>query len=583
VETTTQPKPTAAEAQRPLAGPDAGPPSPFSQQWVRITKQEHIDLTARASYWEAQHARAKSEIDKLRQEVALKDAKIKDLQNRLFGKKSEKKRPLKSERDDQANTASKRKRGQQPGSAGHGRTKRPDLPIIADEQDLDENRKRCPTCGLPHLPNPALDEYSDVIEVEVKAHVRRIRRPAYTRNPGCTCEATPAILSAPPPARLIPRSDYGVSFWVEVILSKYLYGQPTHRALQDLRDQGLPVSPGTLSGGLQAIAPLFEPIVEALYCKQMSESLFHNDETRWEVFVELPGKIGTRWYLWVTRSPSVVFYCIDPSRSAAVPGAHFAGLQAQQAIIVCDRYSAYKKLARLALNILLAFCWAHVRRDFLDAGRAFAELQQWALDWKERIGALYHLNQLRLEQWAPERPIGEQCAGFHQHHAALQGQMQDMHKEATRVLAQADAPGAGLSKSARTQQNKVLSSLLDHWSGLSVFVDHPEVPMDNNRGENSIRTPVTGRKNYYGSGSIWSAELAATLFAILQTLVLWGINPRHWLLDYLTACAEHGASPPAQIDAFLPWAMDDARRADLRRPYACRAPPAEPLPIGEDT
>jgi hypothetical protein len=67
-------------------------------------------------------------------------------------------------------------------------------------------------------------------------------------------------------------------------------------------------------------------------------------------------------------------YCIDPSRGAAIPGAHFAGLQAQQAIIVCDRYSAYKKLARLALNILLAFCWAPMRRDFLDAGRAFAEL-----------------------------------------------------------------------------------------------------------------------------------------------------------------------------------------------------------------
>jgi transposase len=141
-------------------------------------------------------------------------------------------------------------------------------------------------------------------------------------------------------------------------------------------------------------------------------------------------------------------YCIDPSRGAAIPGAHFAGLQAQQAIIVCDRYSAYKKLARLALNILLAFCWAPMRRDFLDAGRAFAELQEWALEWKERIGTLYHLNQLRLEQWAPERPIGEQCAGFHQHHAALLGRMQDMHEEATRVLAQAGAPGAGLLKIA---------------------------------------------------------------------------------------------------------------------------------------
>ena len=40
-------------------------------------------------------------------------------------------------------------------------------------------------CGLPHRRNPALDEHSDVIEVEVRAHIRRYARPAYTRNPGC--------------------------------------------------------------------------------------------------------------------------------------------------------------------------------------------------------------------------------------------------------------------------------------------------------------------------------------------------------------------------------------------------------------
>jgi transposase len=328
----------------------------------------------------------------------------------------------------------------------------------------------------------------------------------------------------------------------------------------------------------------------------MSEQLFHNDETRWEVFVEIEGKVGTRWYLWVTRSPSVVFYCIDPTRSAAVPGAHFAGLQHDQVIIVCDRYSAYKKLARLADNILLAFCWAHVRRDFLDAGRAFAELEQWALEWKGRIGTLYHLNRLRLEQWDPERALTEQSAAFNQYHEALQAQLQCMHEEATRVVAQNDdgahnegtpsAPAAELSKSARTKQEKVLASLLEHWSGLTVFVEHPEVPMDNNRAENAIRNPVTGRKNYYGSGSVWSAELAATLFSILQTLVLWGINPRHWLRLYLQACAEHGGQAPRSIDRFLPWAMDEARRAALSRPYPSHAPPAsssEPVPIHDSS
>ncbi|MCP3883611.1 MAG: IS66 family transposase [Sulfitobacter sp.] len=532
-------------------------------------------------------------MEALKQENIRKDAKIKDLQSRLFGKKSEKYSRLKSEKGGKADTPSKRKRGQQPGRPGHGRTQRPDLPVVHDEIDLADADKCCRICGLPYRPNPALDEHSEVIEVVVKAHVRRIRRPAYTRNPGCTCDDTPAIITAPPPPRLIPRSPYDASVWVEVILGKYRYGQPSNRYLQDLSDQGLPVSPGTLAGGLQTLAPLFEPVLEALYCKQMSEWLFHNDETRREVFVAIEGKVGTRWYLWVTRSQSVIFYCIDPSRSAAVPGAHFAGLRNDQVIIVCDRYSAYKKLARLAANILLAFCWAHVRRDGLDAGRAFSELEPWALQWKERIGTLYHLNRLRLEQWDPERALTEQSAAFNHYHEALQAELQRLHAEATRIVTSDDegthsegAPSADLSKSARTKQKKVLASLLEHWPGLTRFVEHPEVPMDNNRGENSIRNPVTGRKNYYGSGSLWSAELAATLFSILQTLALWGINSRHWLTDYLTACAQNGGSAPQDIDRFLPWSMDAARRAALGRPHPSRAPPtapAESVPVHDSS
>jgi transposase len=100
--------------------------------------------------------------------------------------------------------------------------------------------------------------------------------------------------------------------------------------------------------------------------------------------------------------------------------------------------------------------------------------------------------------------------------------------------------------------------------------------MDNNAAESSIRNPVTGRKNYYGSGSIWSAELAATQFSILQTLVLWGINSRHWLSLYLHACADNGGKAPRDIEPFLPWAMDAQRRAELSRPYPSHGPPASP-------
>ena len=144
-----------------------------------------------------------------------------------------------------------------------------------------------------------------------------------------------------------------------------------------------------------------------------------------------------------------------------------------------------------------------MRRDFRDAGRAFAELEAWALEWKERIGTLYHLNRLRLEQWDPKRALTEQCAAFNQYHEALLTALRLMHEAATRTVAEntdcADSegplsvPAVTLSKPARIRQTKVLQSLLEHWSGLTVFVENPEVPMDNNRAENTIRTPVMKR------------------------------------------------------------------------------------------
>jgi transposase len=71
----------------------------------------------------------------------------------------------------------------------------------------------------------------------------------------------------------------------------------------------------------------------------------------------------------------------------------------------------------------------------------------------------------------------------------------------------------------------VLSSLHEHWSGLTLFVEDPGIPMDNNRSERVLRGPALGRKNYYGSGAEWSGRLAAALFSLFGTLKLWQINP----------------------------------------------------------
>ena len=85
----------------------------------------------------------------------------------------------------------------------------------------------------------------------------------------------------------------------------------------------------------------------------------------------------------------------------------------------------------------------------------------------------------------------------------------------------------------------------------------------NNTAERAERGPVVGRKNYYGSGAIWSGRLAAMLFSLFGTLQRWQLNPRAWLTWYLTACAEAGGKPPANVEAYLPWNLSEAQRTPL--------------------
>ena len=90
--------------------------------------------------------------------------------------------------------------------------------------------------------------------------------------------------------------------------------------------------------------------------------------------------------------------------------------------------------------------------------------------------------------------------------------------------------------------------------------------MDNNVAERALRNPVLGRKNYCGSGSVWSSALAAMMFSSLQTIELWKLNSRNWLQEYLTACANNGGKAPQDLTTFLPWCMSEDRRMQLSKP-----------------
>ena len=535
--------------------------TPFSQHTVVLTKQAYIELKWQANYWRAQHERLLEREAALQAEVEALQATIRDLNQRLYGTKSEK-----SAGPDGAGAStptSPRQRGQQPGSRGHGRSDRSALPVVAEVHDLSETAKHCPACGAAFVPFPGSEE-SHLIEVQVQAHIRRIQRQRYQKT--CQCPQVPGIVTAPPAPRLIPKSPLGVSVWTRVLLDKYLYGRPTHRLCEELRHHGLPLAQGTLTEGLRRIAVLFEPLMPALHERQMGEKLFHGDETRWEVFEAVEGKTGHRWYLWVMRSASVVFYRMAPGRGADVPKAHFAKLQKDlvAVVLVCDRYSAYKCFAKGHEGLILAYCWAHVRRDFLKAARSWPELESWMWAWVDDIRALYRLNAARLEGWDPMVPLQQQPAAFVERHLDLKSHLSQMHE---RYEAHRQEPDLHRAK------HKVLDSLHNHWDGLTVFVERPEVAMDNNTAERVLRNPVVGRKNYYGSGSVWSAQLAAMMFSVLQTVLLWELNPHHWLSAFLQACADQGGKSPTDLSAFLPWKMTPECRAAFARPVPLTLPP----------
>jgi transposase len=287
---------------------------------------------------------------------------------------------------------------------------------------------------------------------------------------------------------------------------------------------------------------MFEPVYEALAAHSRCQPLWHGDETRWQVFATVEGKAGFRWYLWAFHAAEVVVFVLAAGRSHEVPEAYL-GPDAQ-GIMVVDRYKAYQAIDQVKKGlIVLAFCWAHVRRDFLTVARTWPDQESWALAWVGRIGELYQRNDARLA-------VRAEAAAFAAADAQLRAAVTALGEHGEAELAE---------PSVHPARRKVLESLGNHWAGLTVFVEHPEVPMDNNTAERVERGPVVGRKNYYGSGAVWAGRLAALLFSLLQTLCLWRLNPRAWLTAYLTACAESGGEVPEDVDGFLPWNLSPAR------------------------
>jgi transposase len=519
---------------------------PAVKRLERALEQLRSDFRREVGYWKSQHAKAVKRIEQLKEELDQSRGQVHALQDKLFGRKSEKSAQGNRSNDlldPEEVTAAAKRRGAQFGHAGHGRRDYSHLPIAEEMVALAEESLVCPICGKPAMMMSDTED-SEVLEIDVRAHRRRIRRRRY--RVVCDCDPAQRTLTAPPPPKLIPKGNYGISIWVLVLLDKYSSYRPTERLLGQLEQYDLDLPGGTINDGLQRMEPMLQPIYEA-FCQRNRQGDFHQaDETRWLVFVVLDGKKGYGWWLWVILGVDSVVYLLDPSRGHEVPESHF-GPEAS-GVLEVDRYSGYKAMAPVKTgSLLLAFCWAHVRRDFVGVGKSWTELVPWALEWLRRIRHVYHVQRERLQH-----PLD--TAKFQEHDALLRCAV-----EAMRVQAVAELSDPKLRQPCR----KVLESLQEHWTGLVRFVDDPRIPMDNNASERASRGPAVARKNFYGSGSLWSGRLAAAMFSLLATLAHWKINPRLWLTWYLENCAAAGGKAPEDIQQFVPWNLSPEQRVAL--------------------
>jgi transposase len=519
-----------------------------------------IDEDVEAGYWRARAGRAEALVAELQADNARLTGRVAELAGQvaalresvttlsglLFGSSSEKggspSRGTGRQGGDRPGGAGRR--GQRPGRPGHGRRDYSHLETDERIIDVDAGQRCCAVCGKAF----EFIGTEDSEQIDWQVTITRIvwRRRRYRRR--CS-HLGPVTVCAPPPAKPVPKGLFTAGFLARLAYEKHVLGRPVHRIVQALAADGFDVASGTLVGALKQVAPLIAPWAEAIAAHGRQAVHVHADETSWQVFEDVEDKDGHRWWLRVFVTCETTVFVMDTSRSAEVAAGQLGidreqpALEAGRRLVISsDFHKAYQSLACID-GVDPLWCWAHIRRYFLRAGAAHPQaLGEWCEAWTERIAALYRAHHA-LAATTPGTEAHEDAQG------RWQRAFDDI--DAHRILQASDAAKGLLHPAAA----KVIATLSNEWDGLARHQELPQLPLDNNTAERALRTPVIGRKNFYGSGAKWAAHLAADVWTVTATAARHGIEPLGLLTGYLQACAEHGGAAPgkAGLDPFLPW------------------------------
>jgi len=471
---------------------------------VRQSKQI-AKLRAENARLQGQDVDPQLELDLLKEQLAA-------LQRMAFAESSERKPNDKKSADDEPKAARR----------GHGPKSQPNLPVEEVKHTLEESDRSCSICGetLSEMGDQSEDS-EEITVVGVEYKILKHQRQKYR------CRCNEQVMTAPGPAKLIPGGRYSVDFAVHVAEQKYLDHLPLERQVKAMGRAGLDIDSQTIWDQINVLARHLEPTYRALCGQVLETDVVFADETFWR---NHENKNTSKWWTWCVVSDDIATYRILKSRSQKAAKKVLAGFEGTA---MTDGYAAYQALQSTTPNLKLAHCWAHARRKFLEAADFSPDLSEHAVGL---IGELFKIEQ-EVPRPGPGASDEEQQETLELRRRLRREKSKPVIDELLEWAVRHD--GAVLPKS---KMGKAISYMLKLWKGLTLFLEDPRIPLDNNAAERALRGVVVGRKNHYGSKSKRGTEVAALFYTLFETAKLSGVDPRAYVtLAAKRAVADHGA------------------------------------------